>query len=60
MLYWCIKNIVGIICFTILAIKFDAWWIVLFSALFMSDYKETPINNESNNTKENDYEHKNN
>lgn len=29
-----LKNIIVIICFTILAIVFDKWWIVLFSALF--------------------------
>lgn len=28
-------NITAIICFTVLAIYFDKWWIVLFSALFM-------------------------
>ena len=41
MLYWCIKNSIVMICFTILAIVFDAWWIALFGALFMNDYKET-------------------
>ena len=45
MLYWCIKNSIVIICFTVLAIVFDTWWIVLGAALFISDYKETPINN---------------
>lgn len=31
-----IKNIISLVCFTILAIIFNHWWIVLFSALFMS------------------------
>lgn len=52
MIYWCIKNVVVVICFTILAIIFDTWWIALFSALFMSDYKETPINNSKIETKD--------
>lgn len=30
-----IKNIVSIICFTILAIIFNHWWIIFFSLLFM-------------------------
>ena len=30
-----IINITAIICFTVLAIHFEKWWIVLFSALFM-------------------------
>ena len=30
-----IKNIVSIICFTILAIMFNHWWIIFFSLLFM-------------------------
>lgn len=30
-----IKNCVTLICFTILAIVFKKWWIVLFSALFI-------------------------
>ena len=33
---WAIKNSICIICFTALAIIFNKWWIVLFSALFMS------------------------
>ena len=43
MLYWCIKNCVVMICFTILAIVFDDFWIILLSGLFMSSYKKTPI-----------------
>ncbi len=31
-----IKNIIAIICFTILAVCFDRWWIVLFSLLFLT------------------------
>lgn len=31
-----LKNIVSIICFTILAIVFNRWWIVFFSILFLS------------------------
>lgn len=32
-----IRNAVVIICFTVLAIVFDKWWIVFFSALFWSN-----------------------
>jgi hypothetical protein len=31
-----IKNSISLICFTILAIIFNKWWIIFFSALFMS------------------------
>lgn len=31
-----LKNAIAIICFTILAIVFGKWWIVLFSALVLS------------------------
>ena len=31
-----LQNIAHIICFTILAIVFQKWWIVLFAALFYS------------------------
>lgn len=31
-----LKNSIAIICFTILAITFNIWWIALFSILFMS------------------------
>lgn len=30
------KNIITLICFTVLAISFGKWWIVLFALLFMS------------------------
>ena len=36
---WAIKNSVCIICWTILAIKFDKWWIASFALLFMSSLK---------------------
>ena len=38
-LIWAFKNIATLICFTILAIVFNKWWIVLFSALFYSSIK---------------------
>lgn len=31
-----VKNIIALICFTILAIVFNKWWIVFFSLLFWS------------------------
>lgn len=31
-----IKNIIVIICFTISSILFGKWWVMLFSALFLS------------------------
>lgn len=31
-----IKNTVPMVCFTVLAIAFNKWWISLFSALFWS------------------------
>ena len=31
-----IKNIISLICFTILAIFFIKWWIMLFAILFIS------------------------
>lgn len=36
---WAIKNSVCVICWTILAIKFDKWWIALFAAFFISNLK---------------------
>lgn len=30
-----IKNSVALICFTVLAIVFNRWWIVFFSLIFM-------------------------
>ena len=40
---WAIKNSVCVICWTALAIVFNAWGIALFSLLFMSDLKTIPI-----------------
>lgn len=36
---WAIKNIVAIICWVVLAIVFNKWWVALFGALFISDLK---------------------
>ena len=33
---WALKNSVAIVCWTILAICFNKWWIALFAALFLS------------------------
>jgi hypothetical protein len=33
-----IKNSVCMICWSVLAIIFDKWWIALFAALFMTSY----------------------
>lgn len=35
LIYALIRNCVSIICFTVLAIHFEKWWISLFSALFL-------------------------
>lgn len=34
--YLLIKNSVVVICFTLLDIHFDKWWIVLFALLFLT------------------------
>jgi hypothetical protein len=34
------NNTVVVICFTVLAIVFGKWWIVLFSALLMDSIRE--------------------
>lgn len=39
MIWVCLLNAVMMICFSALAIYFDHWWIVLFSALFFVGYK---------------------
>lgn len=39
---WAIKNSVCVICWVVLAIMFNKWWIALFSVLFMSDLKSHP------------------
>lgn len=31
-----LKNIIAIICFTILAIVFNKWWIIFFSVIFLT------------------------
>ena len=41
-----IKNCITLICFTTLSIIFNKWWIILFSALFMT-YTEKVDNNEN-------------
>ena len=41
-----LKNIATIICFTILAIIFNKWWIVLFSALFYSSISSKESNDD--------------
>ena len=35
-----IENVVALICWTIIAIIFDTWWLVFFSILFMSSVKK--------------------
>ena len=42
-----IKNIVSIICFTILAIMFNHWWIIFFSLLFMVKVEKKDDNKEN-------------
>lgn len=34
-----IKNIIAIICFTILAIIFNKWWIIFFAIIFMTNFE---------------------
>ena len=41
---WAIKNCTAIICFTVLALTFNKWWIVLFALLFLNDLKAAHIN----------------
>lgn len=36
---WAIKNSICVICWTVLAVVFNTWWIALFGALFLSDLK---------------------
>ena len=31
-----VKNIITLVCFTILAIQFEHWWIVFFSVFFLT------------------------
>lgn len=53
-----IKNSITLICFIVLAIKFNEWWIVLFAFLFMSYIGETEDKNLKNKKGEN-YEKRN-
>ena len=36
----CTKNIIIMICFTLLAVFFQKWWISLFSVLFYTTYSK--------------------
>jgi hypothetical protein len=36
---WAIKNSICVICWTVLAVVFNKWWIALFGVLFLSDLK---------------------
>lgn len=48
-----LKNSMVVICFTVLAIYFGKWWIILFSCLFYSSLevaKEPKQDNGSNET----------
>lgn len=36
---WAIKNSICMICWTILAIVFNKWWIALFDLLFLSYFQ---------------------
>lgn len=40
---WAIKNSVVMICFCILSVYFNHWWIALFAGLFISDIKTSFI-----------------
>lgn len=33
------KNAVAIVCFTLLAIIFNKWWLIFLSALFLTDFE---------------------
>lgn len=41
-----IENIVIIICYTILAVIFHHWWIILISALFLNIPKKQEVKDE--------------
>lgn len=41
---WAIKNCTVVICFTVLALTFNKWWIILCASLFLSDLRAVPIN----------------
>ncbi len=36
-----IRNSISMICFTILSISFNHWWIILFSAFFTASIKDS-------------------
>lgn len=40
---WAVKNSVCVICWTVLAVLFNKWWIALFAGLFISSLKTTLI-----------------
>jgi uncharacterized membrane protein SpoIIM required for sporulation len=40
MIMMIIHNILVLVCFTILAIAFNSWWIIFFSALFLDYFKK--------------------
>lgn len=49
-LIWAVlENIITIICFTILAIIFKHWWVILFSAVFINNIKIKKEDEEANN-----------
>lgn len=39
--FWAValENSIALVCFTVLAVVFKHWWIVLFYALFITSYK---------------------
>jgi hypothetical protein len=39
---WAIKNSICTICWVVLAIVFNKWWIALFSLLFLSSLQSSP------------------
>lgn len=44
-IYWvvAIKNILVLVCFTVLSIVFHKWWLVFFSAFFIASVKHLPV-----------------
>lgn len=44
-----IKNIIAIICFTILSIVFNKWWIIFFSIIFITTFSTKNDNGGSDN-----------
>ena len=48
MIVCALYNIAVIVCFTLLAIHFDHWWIVLFSLLLFAQYHSEDLDNEEN------------